>query len=73
MDVALRERDANTRVVEAFFDIFYNVSLDGVGDDSLRLAGGSAATITSGTYDVLSPNSGRITCPPLRTRRSTSS
>lgn len=45
----------------AFFDIFYNVSLDGVGDDSLRLAGGSAATITSGTYDVLSPNSGRIT------------
>ena len=45
----------------AFFDIFYNVSLDGIGDDSLRLAGGSAATITSGTYDVLSPNSGRIT------------
>ena len=45
----------------AFFDISYNVSLDGIGDDSLRLAGGSAATITSGTYDVLSPNSGRIT------------
>lgn len=43
-----------------FFDVFFNVDLDGISDDRLRMAGGSAATITGASYTVSTANSGII-------------